>query len=421
MSNRRHFLRSSSALIALPVLGSLGFRRFASAASTGKAAPKRIVCIGTELGLHPDSFFPKAYGRDFVLPHLLQPFAPFRDRLSVFHHLDHPGLANGHNITHAWLSGVTADLAPSMPEGNITLDQRLAEAIGHETRFPSLEVGIGGQLTWTRNAVPLPPMADSKALFHHLFTDGDRSTLDTQKRLMEENRSVLDELVGETRRLEKRLDTADRGKLDHYLTSIREVEKKIQSREAWLDVPKPKVDSPVPEASLDIVQHMPATLDLIALALETDSTRAIGYSLGQAAIITNIPGVDKGYHDLSHHGMDEEKLAQLLKIERFYTENLARFVQRLADTPQADGGSLLDHTQILVGSGMSNGSSHSCRDLPTLLIGGGLSHGAHHDFPKNGKTQTPLCNLFVTMLQAAGVETDRFGTSDGNLNELLLG
>lgn len=121
------------------------------------------------------------------------------------------------------------------------------------------------------------------------------------------------------------------------------------------------------------------------------------------------------------HGKDEEKLGQLLRIERFYTEQLAGFVQRLAETPQADGSSLLEHTQVLIGSGMSNGSSHSCRDLPTLLLGGGLKHGSHHDFPKNGKSQTPLCDLFVTMLQAAGVETDRFGTSEGNLNELLLG
>jgi len=420
MNTRRHFLRFGSALVALPFLESLGFRRFASAASPA-APPKRIVCVGTELGLHPGSFFPETFGTDFELPHLLEPFAPFRDRLSVFQHLDHPGLGNGHNITHSWLSGVTADLAPSMPEGNITLDQKLAEAVGHETRFPSLEVGIGGQLTWTRNAVPLPPKSDSKELFHHLFTDGDRSTLDIQKRRMQENRSVLDELVGETRRLENRLDATDREKLDHYLTSVREVEKKIQSREAWLDIPKPRVDYPTPETSLDIVEHMPVTLDLIALALETDSTRSIGYSLGQAAIITNIPGVDKGYHDLSHHGKDEEKLGQLLRIERFYTEQLAGFVQRLADTPQTDGKSLLEHTQVLIGSGMSNGSSHSCRDLPTLLLGGGLEHGGHHDFPKNGKSQTPLCDLFVTMLQAAGVETDCFGTSEGNLNELLLG
>ncbi len=235
-----------------------------------------------------------------------------------------------------------------------------------------------------------------------------------------EDRSILDGVIDEISRLNKTLNSEDQDKLDRFATSVREVEQGMQSEQLWLDTPKPEVEYELPERlSPGAITQIRCGLKIAALALETDSTRSITFSLGQTANVGNIPGVARGYHDLSHHGKHEDKLAQLLSIETAFIKEIADFLTQLNSASES-GASILDSTLVLVGSGMSNGSSHSCRHLPTLLVGGDrFSHGQHHVVSTRQHKAQPLSNLFVTMLQSLGLEREKVGPSTGTLNQLL--
>lgn len=380
----------------------------------------RMVCIGLEYGLYSNDFFPQQTGRDYELPRLLSPLAALKDDFTVFSGLDHPGITGGHQSTHTFLSGIRSDQAKQYPDGNVTVDQRAAEFVGVRTRYPSMQLGLGGGgVSWTRNGVEIPTITRLQSLFDALFLETPESKQKRQAGAFAVNRSILDVVGEDAAALKKRVSHGDSEKLDEYFTSIREVEKRLEQSEAWLKRPKPKANYQLPQPlPTSFTEEVALFYDLMRLALETDSTRVISMAIHGWTGDSGLTGVTKGYHDLSHHGRDGSKLRQLGMIEHFHTSQLARFLDGLKGSQVSDDASMLDRTMVLMGSGLGNANSHSNRNLPLLLAGGGFQHGEHKAYPADRGRQTPACNLYLSMLQRFGVETNRFGTSMGTLEGL---
>ncbi|ELP30578.1 protein containing DUF1552 [Rhodopirellula baltica SWK14] len=418
-------LRGTGAVIALPFLESLAASRHVDASGSTadngtRETPMRMVCIGLEYGLYPSDFFPKRTGRDYELPRLLSPLAGLKNDFTVFSGLDHPGISGGHQATHTFLSGIRSNQAKQYPEGNVTIDQKAAEHVGAQTRYQSMQLGIGGGgVSWSRNGVEIPTIDRLQTMFDALFEETPQSKRTRQAGTYAVNRSILDVVGEDAAALKKRVSAGDSSKLDEYFTSIREVEKRLEQSAAWLNKPKAKTNFKLPKTPpTSFTDQVALFCDLMKLALQTDSTRVISMAIHGWKGDSGLSGVTKGYHDLSHHGRDEAKLNQLGIIERFHTAQLARFLGSLKETQAADDASLLDRTMVLFGSGLGNASSHSNRELPLLLAGGGFQHGEHKAYPADSGSKTPACNLYLSMLQRFGVASDRFGTSTGTLEGL---
>lgn len=405
-TDRRQFLRAAGVTLALPALECL-------AGPATAEAPRRLVCIGNHLGYYPGNFFPKDNTLDSPT---LQPLRSHWDEMTVFSHLDH-GLNGGHGGVHGFLSGVKKQEAAGFPEKNITLDQAAAEHVGSATRYGSLTTGLGEgtALCWTRSGVNIPPVNNPAKLFQALFVDSDQAgRAEERKRLMHRS-SVLDALRESAGALNKTLNQTDRDKLDQYLTSVREVEQKLQMSHEWLDQPKPK--SPIDEVLDEERMHIDEIAlfyDLIALALETDSTRVATFELPMGFRTSEL---DVGsYHGLSHHSKEEGRLKQLAIVETFLTTKLDGFLTALKER------GIFDDTLVVFGSGMSDGSRHSNRNLPVLLAGGGLEHRGHVVCPAEEHKRVPLCNLFLSTLNWFGAEgVERFGRSTGMFSPMEIG
>jgi hypothetical protein len=419
---RRAFLQAAGISIALPALESVPQRLLA--AGEPKQPPRRMVCVGNEFGMYPGAFWPQSYGTDYELSTLLEPLAPHRDQLTLFSHLDH-GLKGGHFAVHTFLTGVKAAEAKATPEGGISLDQRAAEFVGSQTRFPSLTIGSedglhgGCQMSWTRSGTRIPPVPGPRELFRMLFVDDDATAKQQTADRIALQGSILDAVLGDAKSLGRRLNKTDSGKLDEYLSSIRDVESKLDLDQQWQKIPKPKTDLQEPE-NQGLAQDLPAIYDLVALALQTDSTRVATLEIGGSFAASDL-GIRQGYHSLSHHGQVQSSIDLLVQIELYQMQQFARFLEKLKSIREpATDETLLDSTMVLLGSGMGNANSHINTDLPIILAGGGFRHGEHKEFPSEQRKRVPLCNLYVSMLQRFGVETDRFSTSTGTLTGLEL-
>jgi hypothetical protein len=419
MTTRRHFLQSLSGT-------ALSFPWFSRAALHGaeaSKAPRRLVCIGLDFGLRPESFFPGTEGPELELTPLLKPLQRWQNKMTVFSQLEHPGVQGGHYGVHAFLSGVRREQAAGFADGCVTLDQLAEEHLGLLTRHPSLCLGVGGgdAISWTRSGIAIPKLEDPGAVFDMLFTPQPSSATEARRAALAENESVLDLISRDAKRLAPRLDRWDREKMDEFMQAISDFERANTSNLTWLDKRQPVTKGKRPRWRGDgCMDRVRANLDLAALALQADATRIITLNIGGNLPVTNMPGIDRGYHDLSHTGRDPDKLRQLHLIETALMAELDAFLARLDSAKDIGGGTLLDNTTVVFGSGMGNASSHANTNLPVILAGGGFKHGRHLFFPKQGRQQTPLCNLFVTLLQQMGIERDRFGSSTGNLNQLLV-
>lgn len=419
--HRRTFLKAAGVCMALPMLESLPGVR---AAGSRSRSPRRMVCIGNEFGMYPGAFWPKEFGTDFQLTPLLKPLADHRREFSLFSHLDH-GVKGGHFAVHTFLTGVKSSEAKGMPDGGISLDQRAAEFVGSRTRFPSLTIGSenglhgGCMMSWTRTGTRIPPITGPRELFRALFVEDNVQAKQQAKDRIRLQSSILDAVQDDAKSLKRRLNKADTDKLEEYFASVRDVENKLQLDKHWQNVPKPKTDFSEPK-NQGLAQDLPAIYDLIALALQTDSTRVATLEIGGSFAASDL-GVRRGYHSLSHHGHLKENLDLLVQIETYQMEQFARFLEKLKSfhDPESDGN-LLDQTMVLLGSGMGNANSHTNNDLPILLAGGGFRHGEHKQYPKDKNKRVPLCNLYLSLLQQFGVETDRFSTATGTLTGLEL-
>ena len=407
--NRRAFLKGTGATVTLPFLSAM-----MPAFAAGPVAPKRFVAMNGGLGFHAPHFIPAETGANYKMPLYLQKLEKHRKDFTVFSGLSHPN-SNGNSGHASELTWLTSTPRPGLAgfKNTISLDQLMAKHIGAATRFPSLTVGARGQsLSWTANGVQIPAQTHPAKIFRQLFVNGTEKEVAEEIKNLERGRSILDTVLSDAKTLNLTLGARDREKLDEYFTSVRELEIRLQQNKQWANRPKPKVNYKEPQDVADrndILAKQRLMYDLILLALQTDSTRVIAFSIGgMNAVPSNIPGVRTDWHMLSHHGRDEDKIGELARIEAAEFEVFSEFLTKLKKVKEG-GGHLLDHTAILFGSNLGNASSHSWRNLPILLAGGGYKHGHHvaHD-PNNN---TPFANLFVPLAQRMGVETEKFGSS----------
>jgi hypothetical protein len=407
---RRNFLRAAGVSLALPWLDALAQQA---------TPPRRMVCICTPLGLHPANFFPQAAGRDYALTPYLETLREFRNDYTVVSGLAHPDVGSSHDSIYSFL---TAAPHPEIRGGfrnSISVDQFAATHIGDQTRFPSLALSCEGfSLSWTRSGALVPSDSYPSSVFARLFLEGRPEEVQAQVQRLRDGRSILDAVGDQAKSLQPKLGSGDRDKLDEYFNSVRELERGLAKSEEWSRRPKPRVNVPPPQNitnPADVVGKARLMFDLIHLALQTDSSRLITLLLLGTSLVPPIPGVSLGHHDLSHHGQEPSKIAQLRTVELEKMRTLRAFLAKLKETRE-QGANLLDRTMVFFSSNLGNASSHSTRNLPILLAGGGFRHGQHLAFdPAN---PPPLSNLYVSMLQRLGINADRFGSSTGTLRGL---
>ena len=416
--DRRRFLKAVGVAIPLPLLRSLSFAEPAPGKEPGKPV-KRFVSVSNNYGIYAKAFFPGQAGKDYVLPSTLQPMERHRKEFTVFSNLDH-GLSGGHACVPSLLSGLNPNMADNFPEGNISVDQKMAEFLGATTRFPSMTLGVKekNQTSYTRSGVQVPSIGLIQMYRSLFLEDSPRARREEVLRL-KRNRSILDVVMGKAREVNGRLGKQDQRKFEEYLDSVRSLERKIVQQETWLDRPKPGAPFKEPRQTNKIEADLKTTMELIALALKTDSSRVINLACGIGNGDFTVKG---GYHGYSHHNEKEEKVKVLKLIDAHKFEAIAHLIDLLKATadPLNAEGSLFDHTMILHGCGMATGT-HSTRNLPLALAGGGFRLGEHLVLP-DGKGQRILAsNLLLSILQNFGLEVDRFANSSSTLRGLEIG
>lgn len=424
MTNRRRFLRSSTATLALPFIGSLGFRRFASAAAP--AVPvKRMIFIAMGYGVTEETWFPDVTqtGAGFALPPGLEPLARHRDDITIVQGLSNRYSEDAHAGSTFWLTGANPHENGAAFHNGISADQAAAAAFGKDTRFTSLQLngsdkdisgpghGPGLSLAWDNRGKPLGGQNSPLAAYHRLFSAENVSPDQLRLRLAQK-RSMLDTVMEEARDLQRGLAKNDIEKLDEYFQGIREIEVRMSKDEQWQSVPKPK--SPLqqpPESSGQ--EEIRLMYDIMTAALQTDSTRVVTYRLPIANLLTSL-GVKVAAHDMSHYSPGERTEASQ-KRDAANTGLLAGLLDKLKAVPEANGTRLFDHTTVVFGSNLS--TVHNLTNCPTLITGGGsgIKLGQHIVAPKD----TPLCNAWLTLLQGSGVALERHGDSSGLLKSLI--
>ena len=423
--NRRTFLRGAGALIALPALESIGFRRFASAATNASIAiPKRAVFMGIGFGVTKQTWYPdkEITGANYDLTEGLSPLARHKKDFTVVQ-----GCANNYsNEAHwgstFWLTGANRYSVPGQNMANsISADQVVAQQLGKETRFSSIQLdssdgagsghGPGLSLAWDKRGKPISGYKDPLKTFHKLFS-ADDLPLEQRQAAIEEKRSVLDAVLTEAKRVQNGLSRNDNDKLDEYFQGIRDIETRLGKDEDWMDKPKPKAPINEPPAGLKGKEEIEMMHNLIVAALQTDSTRALTYRMPGQSLLKSMD-VKHSSHNVSHYSPGERMEASKAR-DQMHSTLLAGFMDKLKATKEADGSSLFDHTSLAFGSNISN--IHYLDNCPTLLAGGGanLKLGEHLVLPKD----TPLCNVWLTMLQGMGIDAERHGDSSGIVKEL---
>jgi hypothetical protein len=407
--NRRQFLQGTGVALTLP-----SFESFAAVTATADKPPRRILAIGNHLGFHPPAFFPETAGADYASSATLKNIEKHRKNFTVFSNLDHD-THGGHSGVNAFLTGIRKEESGGFPEKNVSLDQVAAEHSGSAARFPSITAGLGDgtDMCWTRTGVRIPPVNNPARLFQALFVQGSQAERDLERQRLGHRGSVLDALRESAKSLQGDLNHSDRDKLDQYLTSVRDVERRLQMSKEWLDKakPNPSIKAITDEDRLDI-EELPLFFDLLTLALQTDSTRVATFEIPLGFTTSDLDNVDVGYHGLSHHSKGENKLEQLKVVEDYiFTQ-----VNRLFDGLQQ--AQIFDNTLVVMGSGMSDASRHSNRDLPVLLAGGGLKHQGHVVCPADNHKRVPLSNLWLSSLQWFGVEQESFGKSSSTFSQM---
>ncbi len=412
--------------MTLPFLDAMRplFGPAARAADAESAIPRRMLAIETNHGILPKNFFPQQPGRDYELTPYLKLLEAHRQDLTVFSGVSHPDVDGGHEAEICFLTAAPHPLSGGF-RNTISVDQYAAEQIGTKTRIPSLSVLVGPGtrgLSYSRNGVMVPPESSPVAIYRRMFIQGNPKEVAARIEDLRRGRSLLDFVSDRARRMEQSLGAVDRQRVDEYFTAVRDLERQFEESAAWETKPKPRPSVPEPQEinlrdnSL-LIDKMQQMYDVIRLALESDSTRLISVFVGFGTPPLRLPGVTQDTHNLTHHGGSPEALSQLETIE---TAGLAKFAGLLDGLKSAkeQDATLLDRTMVLFGTCMGDANTHSNVNLPVLLAGGGFQHGQHLAFDR---TQNyPLPNLFVSMLQSLGIETDQFASSTGTMRGLDL-
>ncbi len=440
--SRRAVLRGLGATVALPVFDAM-VPAFGSIRTSAASAIPRLVTLYVPNGVQMEAWTPTTEGREFDLPPTLASLAPYRDHLLVLSGLVHqtayplPGEGAGDHARAAacYLTGIH----PKKTEGadiraGVSMDQIAAQRLGGETQLASLELGCdpnhflgacdagyscayGNTLSWRTETTPLPVEINPRAVFERMFGDAENTSIEARRRRINEDRSILDALRQDVAQLKGSLGADDREKLSQYLEAVRDVERRIQKAEQQADRELPVIEKPtgIPDEYAD---HVKLMFDLQVLAFQTDLTRVTTFIISREVSSRTYPelGIPDPHHPMSHHQDDETKMEKLRKINAYHVSLFSHFLDRLHATNDGDG-TLLDNVMITYGSGISDSNQHLHDNLPMLVAGGGagrIKGGRHLRYP----TETPMTNLFLTLLDKMGVSVDRLGDSTGQLREL---
>ena len=447
---RRTFLRGMGVAMGLPLLDAMVPALYGKEIET----PVRMAYVYVPIGAIMDHWNPSYTGQLRELPRILKPMEPFRENMLLLGNLTHNGgraLLDGGGdharATGGYLSGVQPKkIAEDSSYGDrngksvaaikagITADQIVANQIGGKTRFASLEVGMEdaqqagncdsgyscsytNNLAWKSDSQPLPPTLDPRALFERLFGDDGDLSLQARDRRNLYRRSILDYVTEDSKKLETRLGPSDRSKLDQYLTSVREVELRIQQNEKHNQQVDPGMEKPGGTPG-DFAEHFKLQSDMITIAFQADLTRTVTFLVGREG--SNRPyreiNVPEGHHNLTHHRNNPEMIEKVAQINCYHIRTFAAWMEKMQSHKEGDR-TLLDNSMICYGSGISDGNKHTHEDLPTMILGSGGG------FLKTGRRivyrrETPICNLYLTMMEAMGVQRETFGDATGHLPEL---
>jgi hypothetical protein len=427
---RRTFLHGMGAALALPFLEAMA-PALTATAKTAANPQRRLGFVYFPNGAIMDQWIPAKSGSNIELSPILKCLEPYQDAVTVVGNLTRAGTTIGDHAVAAagWLTGVYAKQTEAQDvRAGVTIDQIVANQIGQETPFPSLEVAtedftgfVGGctpgfscaymdTISWATPTTPLPMEINPRVVFERMF--GRPGTAEQRRQRMKRNRSVLDSIADDAAALQRDLGARDRARLTEYLDYIREIERRIQRTEAQNSSNVTAIDAPlgIPES---FEEHVALMFDLLTVAYQADVTRVFTFMMSREASQRTYPqvDVDEPHHSLSHHGNDPEKMARNARINIFHAQQFAKFVEKLHKTPDGDG-TLLDHSLVFYGAGMGNGNAHATDPLPLVAVGGVAGKGNRHVLPA---PRTPVGNLWVDVAHKFGAEIDSLGESRGRL------
>jgi hypothetical protein len=411
--SRRTFLRGAGVTLALPLLEAMIPHRARAAATP---PPRRMLCINTTLGLHTPNLFPEKAGKDYVPTPYLEAIKDFRNDFTILSGLSHPEVDGGHAAERCFLTAAPHPRADNF-KNTISLDQFAIEKLVPDTRLASLTLSSQSSrgMSFTRGGVPIPPDDRPSRVFKSMFVDGTATEVEAQVQRLKQGQSIMDTVMGEAQDFQRGLGKNDREKLDEYFTSVREVEVRMVKAQDWSHRPKPKVNVKPPEdiaSAVEVPARVRLMIDLMQLALQTDSTRFITFALNGLNAVPVIPGVTSDWHVLSHHGQDPAKLAELKVLELEQMHLFGELLAKLKGTRE-EGGTLLDRTIVMFGSNLGNASSHDNKNMPVIVAGGGFRHGQHLAFDPT--KNPPLANLYLQFLRRLGADVNAFGSSTGTI------
>jgi hypothetical protein len=417
--SRRSFLRGAGVALSLPLLDAM---LPAVGRGQGNARPpRRMLAVQTNTGILPQNFFPTDTGRNYTLTPYLRFLEEFKDRMTVFSGVSHPAVDGAHEAEKSFLSAAPHPGGAGF-RNTISLDQLAAERLGPVTRFPSFVLDVNGEgtqgMSFSRSGVKIPGEKSPAALYRAMFVQGSTAEVDARVADLRRGRSLLDFVSDDARRLGKTVGPVDRDRLDQYYSALRELERQLEQTQAWERRPRPTTSARplVDEAEKrKLIERIRLMFDVARLAFESDSTRVVSLFINTYSIVPDLPGVTAETHSITHHGGRQEALDQLFIIESEQIKALAGLLSGL-NRIREGGEPLLDRTMVLYGTPMGNANSHANTNLPVLLAGGGFRHAGHLAFDR--QRNYPLPNLFVSMLQRMGIETDRFASSTGTMRGL---
>lgn len=415
---RRSFLKGLGVSLTLPWLDAM---TPAFARAEESQPPRRFVSVSLALGLHAPNLFPQESGLGYQPTPYLSTMPDLLNDLTVVSGVSHPGVTGGHQAEAVILSAAPMSRSGAF-RNTISLDQLMAKHLGHHTRYPSLVLNIdsNNSPSYTENGSMIPAEQSPARLFSQLFLADSAAKKQQQLKRLGQGKSIMDVVGQDAKRLQAELGSADRERLEQYFSSVRELEKRLVASRDWIDRPKPQVDMAPPVDITDrnaVIARKRLMLDIMHLALQTDSTRFITLHLNGSGGVIPLNGVREGYHQLSHHGLDDEKLEQLTLVETELVRAWGDFVRKLKNSSEA-GGSVLDRTMVLMTSNLGNASAHDNRNMPVLFAGGGFKHGKHLAFDR--KNNYPLPNLYLSALHRLGLELDSFSTGKSEMDGLEM-
>jgi len=419
--SRRMVLKGVGAAVALPLLDAMNPAATAWAATPAGSPPKRFAFVGFPHGAIMDRWSPKDTGAGYTMSPILEPLSPFRQHLTIVSGLrNKPGeTPEPHQyIESTWLSCVKPWDHGASPDAGVTADQLAVRHIGQDTRLPSLELTtsqVGARLAWRTPTQPLPQEGNPRAVFQKLFGQGDTDA--ERAAILQETGSILDRVKGQAARLQASLGVRDRVIVSDYLDSVREIERRVQMASkqdtSSLEIPEAPVGTPN-----DLTEHFKLMFDLMALGFQADITRVITFSMDHEASMrtyTNL-NIAEGFHPLSHHGNNAQKMDKLVEIQKYHTEVFAKFIERLSKAQEA-GGTVLDHSTIVFGSNMSNSNLHNNDPLPAAILGhahGRIKGGQHLKYPQDSR----FADLLVTLFDRNNIPVEKIGDSGGLFSEI---